>query len=85
MDLSIALSGIQSADASFDSAARALVQAVNGTPSTSASPAPARQGDSADLSTDVVSLLHSQLSFSANIATEIGESSLNQSTFSILG
>jgi hypothetical protein len=88
MDFSIALAGIQSASAHFDAAATALVQTANSgyAPPGSTAAAPTTiTGDSADLSTAVVSLLNAQRSFSANIATAIVEDNLNQSTFSIAG
>jgi len=77
MDLSIPLGGIQNAEAAFDSNARSIVQDSVGV----ASP----HGDSVDLSTAVVGLLASSLSFTANVKAASVEDNLTQNQFSLLG
>jgi hypothetical protein len=84
MDLSIPSSGMQSADAAFDSAARSITQALNQGQPTQLGQA-SNQGDSADLSSAVAGLLASSLSFIANEKAAIVEDSMTKSTLSILG
>jgi len=77
MDLSIPLGGIQNAEAAFDSNARSIIQDSVGV----ASP----HGDSVDLSTAVVGLLSSNLSFMANVKVAGIEDNLTQNEISLLG
>ncbi len=76
MDLSIPLGGLQKADQAFDSAASAITQSFNGNQG--------RQGDTAQLSDKVISLLSSKAAFKTNEKVAQVEDNLNQSTFSIL-
>ena len=78
MNISNALAGLENASASFDSASASLLQSL--TPAT----AGAAQ-DSLQLSEAMVGLLKSQINFSANIATEIVENSLNRTALSVVG
>ncbi len=78
MDLSIPLGGIQNAEASFNANARSIVQGSLGAGGAAA-------GDSVDLSTAVVGLLSSSLSFQANVKVASVEDNLTQNQFSLLG
>jgi hypothetical protein len=76
MDLSIPLSGMQTASAAFDSAARSITQASVS--------APSGPGDSADLSSAVVGLLAAKLSFFANEKVASIEDNLTKNEISVL-
>jgi hypothetical protein len=78
MNLSIPLSGIQTADAAFDSAARSVVQAFAGG-------TPGQAEDSVSLSSAVTGLLTSSLDFTANVKVAIVEDNLDKNALSILG
>jgi hypothetical protein len=82
MNFSIPAAGLQSATAAFESAANGITQAFQsaGNPLTEGS----TLGDSVDLSTQMASLLKSNLDFQANIKTELVDKELTQSTFSLL-
>jgi hypothetical protein len=82
MDMSIPAAGLQSASAALEAAANGLNQVFqNGfNPLTAGS----TMGDSVDLSTQVVSLMKSNLDFEANVKLELIDNQINQSTFSLI-
>ena len=84
MDLSIPMSGMQTADASFDSAAQSITRAFSTGQPTALGNAP-NQGDSAELSSAVAGLLSSKLKFMANEQVAIVENSMIKNTISVLG
>lgn len=84
MDLSIPLSGLQTAAATFDSAANSIIKAFSGGQPRQLGDAP-NQGDSVELSTAVAGLLKSKLDFLANEQVALVENSTMKSTLSVLG
>jgi hypothetical protein len=82
MNFAIPAAGMQSASAAFESAANGLNQAFQnaGNPLTSGSTI----GDSVDLSAQMVSLLKSNLDFTANVKVEMVDNQMTQSTFSMI-
>jgi hypothetical protein len=83
MDLSIPLAGIQKADTAFDSAARSITDTSLGIQLPSIGHPGG--GDSVDLSTAVVNLLSSTLSFEANVKVASLEDNLTKNELSVLG
>jgi hypothetical protein len=83
MNFSIPAAGMQSAQATFESAANGITKALQN----SANPLTAGStlGDSVDLSTQVASLAKSNLDFAANVKMALVENAMRQSTFSVLG
>jgi hypothetical protein len=79
MDLSIPLDGIQRAETALNSAAVSISQGSLGIAQ------PNGRGDSVDLSTAVVNLLQSKLSFLANTKVASVEDNLTRSEISLLG
>jgi hypothetical protein len=83
MNFSIPATGMQSASAAFEAAANGLNQVFQNAsnPLTAGS----TMSDSIDLSTQMVSLLKSNLDFTANVKMAEVENQMNQNTFSIVG
>jgi hypothetical protein len=82
MNLSIPAAGLQTASAAFEAAASGIAQAFQG--SGDPTSAGSTLGDSVDLSTQVASLIKSNLDFLANVKVEIIENATNKSTFSLI-
>jgi hypothetical protein len=83
MNFSIPAGGMQNATAAFESAANGLTQAFQSAnnPLTEGS----TMGDSVSISTQMASLMKSNLDFTANVQMEMIESNMSQSTLSVVG
>ncbi len=82
MNFSIAAAGMQTASAAFESAANGINQAFQS--ATNPLTAGSTMADSVDLSTQMASLLKSNLDFTANVKMELVDSEMSQSTFSMV-
>ena len=83
MNFSITAAGMQSASAAFESAASGNSQAFQSAsnPVTSGS----TMGDSVSLSTQMASLMKSNLDFTANVKMELVDNAMSKSTLSMVG
>ena len=83
MNFSIPAAGMQSASAAFEAAANGITQAFQsaGNPLTAGS----TMGDSVSLSTQMASLIKSNLDFTANVQMEIVDNEMSKSTLSLVG
>ncbi len=83
MNFSIPAAGMQSASAAFETAANGINQAFEGVgnPLTAGS----TMGDSVSLSTQMASLMKSNLDFQANVKMELVDNEMSKSTLSMVG
>ena len=84
--LSSALSGMNRAAGDLDDTARRVARAGHSAPDATATPSSAdSDGDSVNLSSDMVSLLNSRNNFEANTKTAEVSDQITQSTIHMLG